>query len=103
MATIKLPVTEKMTLDSNEDQWRLLSSGLIDELSTSALIEVEPGRKIKIKIILQRVLSPEHIESTGDVMCYKGDFGEDVDNGLVRTKKFLNDFFEYFGVALVVV
>lgn len=94
MATIQLPKTEKLILDSNEEQWILLANGLIPELRTSALVEVSPERKVKVKIVLQKAFSPKHIRSSSQIRYHDGGLGKQIDSGLTRTKSFLADFFD---------
>lgn len=94
MATIKLPATEKLTLKSNEEQWRLLANRLIPELRTFALVEVSPGRTVEIKIVLQKAFYPEQIKNECKIQYHDGGLGKQVDNGMARVKGFLADFFD---------
>jgi len=85
---MKLPATEKLSLDSNDTQWRLLYNGLINELPTCAIINITPERPIRIKIILQKAIPPENLHSEGRLM-YQSNLGQSVNNGLSRAQEFL--------------
>lgn len=58
----KLPITEKILLESNEDQWRLQINGLTTELKTSGVIEKKLGEKVRVKITLHKIVPPERIQ-----------------------------------------
>ncbi|MFZ2309930.1 MAG: hypothetical protein WAW11_00085 [Patescibacteria group bacterium] len=94
MATIQLPKTGKLVLNSNEEQWRLLANRLIPELRTSALVEVSPEREVKIQIVLQRAFYPDQIKNECEIQYHDGGLGKQVDNGMARVKRFLADFFD---------
>lgn len=58
----KLPITKKIVLESNEDQWRLQVNGLVSELKTSGIIEKEPGVKVRVKLTIHKILPPEKMK-----------------------------------------
>ena len=90
MSKGKLPLTEKMILESNESQWRLLINGLINELPTSALIEMEPEKKVRVKLIIENILPPERIRTTDtcNVTTNIAEFSP----GMARMHEFLNNY-----------
>lgn len=55
----KLPVTEKIVLESAEDQWRLCVRGLVNKLKTSGIIEKEPGMNVRIQLTIHTIIPPE--------------------------------------------
>lgn len=87
----KIPKTNLLVLESNEDQWRLLTKGLINELKITALIEKESFVKVRIKLVITNIIPPEmrKIESECHI---KTNLGEDIAIGLSRSKEFLNSF-----------
>lgn len=87
----KIPLTEKMILESNESQWRLLTQGLINELKTSALIQLEPDRKVRIKLVIDKIAPPENTKRYGSFETTSS-FSEEVSKGLARQSEFLHDF-----------
>lgn len=85
----KLPVTEKLILESSEPQWRLLTNRLINELKTTALIELSPGKKIRVNLVLTNAWPPENI--TSDLICNsKINLGSVASKGTTRIAFFMN-------------
>ncbi len=56
----KLPRTAEITLESKEDQWRLLINGLIKELKTSGVITISPEHKVRVQLEIKNIIPPEH-------------------------------------------
>jgi hypothetical protein len=91
MNKIKLPISEKIILESNPDQWRLLFRKLITKFDFYGIIEINDGRKVKISIVLQEVLPPEY--STSETKCNtRTNMGHDISTGISRITEFLNDY-----------
>lgn len=59
----KLPPTAEMILESNEDQWRLLVNGLINDLQTSAIVHITPERQVRVKMNIKTIIPPEHSQT----------------------------------------
>lgn len=59
---VNIPPTSIMVLESTETQWRLLTEGLVNELETSAIIQLDPtpNRLVRIEVILERAFPPEN-------------------------------------------
>jgi len=90
METGKLPQTQFMELMSNEDQWRLLISGLINEIKTSAIVEKEPGRKVRISLVIDMIIPPEYWKNK--TICHvDSNVDKNIVNGISRTREFIND------------
>lgn len=90
MAKIKLPITEKLKLESEEAQWRMLARGLINALPTTALIEIEPNRTIRIKLVIKRAIPPESMGGKTKTFC-KGNLEQRINNGLARVDEFFSE------------
>ena len=89
----QIPVTYFMILESEEAQWSLLTKGIINELKTSGLIEVESGRKIRIRLVIERIISPENVITENS--CYtESNFNKEIATGISRSKEFLVDFLD---------
>lgn len=88
----KLPITGRIVLESNEDQWRLKVNGLINELKISGVIEKEPGMKVRVNITLSEIISPERLKFTDD-MIFQSNLEQVFVGGTYRTFSFLYNFF----------
>ena len=86
----KLPVTGFITLESNEDNWRLLVKKLINELKTTAVLEREPGKKVRISLVIDFILPPDKMRTRSQCTSTT-DLGKEISVGLSRTKEFFND------------
>jgi hypothetical protein len=60
----KLPLTAEITLESKEDQWRLLINGLIKELKTSGVITISPEHKVRVQLEIKNIIPPEYSLTT---------------------------------------
>ncbi len=87
----KLPVTEKIILESNEDQWRLHANGLITELKTSGIIKKEPGVKVRVNLVFTKIIPPERLEFT-ESMSIHANFEQVFIGGMFRSFTFLYEF-----------
>lgn len=84
----EIPTTNTLILESIEDQWRLLSNGLINKLATTALITRSENKTVRIKIIMTEVYPPEIMGS--DAHCItKTNLEESIRNGLSRINEFV--------------
>jgi len=86
---MKLPATGILKLESQETQWKMLSRGLINQLETSALIEIETNRTIRIKLVIKRIFSPEQINCQTKSF-FNTDLEKRVNNGLARIDEFFS-------------
>lgn len=89
----KLPITGLITLESDEAQWLMLAKGLINELKITALVEKEPGMKVRIKLIINRILSPDMM-SGYHVCSAQSNLGNDISMGLSRSWEFFYNHLE---------
>lgn len=56
----QIPETEKIILESGEDQWRLLVKGLINTLKTTALVTLEKELKqVRLNLVITDIFPPE--------------------------------------------
>ena len=49
----KIPVTGVILLESDEAQWSLLANGLVNEFRMSGVVEIEPGRRVRVRMIIK--------------------------------------------------
>lgn len=89
----KLPITQMMTLESEESQWWLLIRNLINDLKTSALVEIEPGRKVRIQLVIDQIIPPEYTKTKNQCMT-QTNLGEKAAIGISKSKEFLSDFLD---------
>lgn len=85
----QIPPTHFIALESEESQWRLLTRGLINELKTSGLIEREPGKSVRIRLVIKKIIPPE--QRTEKNTCLTTGL-EELSFGLSRSNEFLHDF-----------
>jgi hypothetical protein len=87
----QLPKTGRITLESTEPEWRLITNNIINEIQTSGLIERSPGDKVRIKLIINKIIPPETV--VGSSICrVESNIETGMELGFTRTRKFLNDF-----------
>jgi len=88
-----IPLTNFIKLESFEPQWRLLISGVINELKITGLIEREPDIQVRIQIVISQIIAPEN--KTADSSCIlTSNFSEAMTVGLKRSVEFLSDFLD---------
>lgn len=89
--TVKIPPTSVLVLESNEDQWRLLVKGIINELKTSALIELasNQSKTVRIKLSIEHIVPPNCIRSEFKTVC-RSNGGQKINNGLARITEHLH-------------
>jgi len=87
----KLPETEKLILESEESQWRMLTRGLINELRTTALIERNPEQTVRVHLVIESIIPPEHNRETNRCNV-ESNMEKKISSGLARTKEFTNDW-----------
>ncbi len=92
---IKIPPTAIMILESEETEWRLLIDGLINELKTSAIIELKsnPVRTIRINLSIEDIFPPESCHWEFKSFC-NSNTTEEVSNGLCRIQEHLHNTIE---------
>jgi len=89
----KLPVTQMIKLESDESKWMMLVRGLINELKTTALIEKDPGVEVRIRLVIDQIIPPEHMR--GKNICRtETNLGENVAIGLSRSREFFSNFLD---------
>ena len=86
---MRLPVTGILKLESQEAQWRILTRGLINKLETTALIEIETDRTIRIKLVIKKIFSPEQINCQARSF-FVTDLEKRVNNGLAQIDEFFS-------------
>lgn len=86
---MKLPVTERLLLESVESEWRPLANRFVNELRTSALIELNTGQKIRIKLVINAIIPPEFTKITNDSRTTTN--FEIISNGLTRVNHFFDN------------
>ncbi|MEW6617374.1 MAG: hypothetical protein AB1333_03060 [Patescibacteria group bacterium] len=86
----KLPITEKIILESNEDQWRLKVKKLITDFKTSGIIEKEPGTKVRVQLTINEIIPPERVRWE-KILSLKTDNHEEYTESLRKSLLFLYD------------
>lgn len=84
----KLPITEKIILESNEDQWRLQVNGLVTEFKTSGIIEKEPGEKVRIALTIHKIVPPERMRWE-EIVSLQTNANQEFAESLGRSLEFL--------------
>lgn len=59
----KIPVIGAIELGTGEEHWNLLLRGLVNELQISGVLEIEPGRRVRIRMLIREIYSPEQINA----------------------------------------
>ncbi len=91
MATIKLPKTGRLVLESKEDYWRLFIGGPIN-MKTSALVEESPEHTVRINLIIETLFPPENMRGQNTTI-FKSNLNQLTCNGMARTREFMYDLF----------
>ncbi len=89
----KLPVTGFMEIQSGTEDWNMVFRRLIDEFKTSAILQTQDSKTVKIKLLIVTVTPPNmrnwknkaHVGIEGrerDELCI----------GFEKTQKFIMDF-----------
>lgn len=89
----KIPITERIILESEESQWRLLDRRIIKQLKTTGLIELPSKKKIRIKLILTEIIAPENIQRKTNCLI-EGNVEKSINLGLARITEFISNFLE---------
>lgn len=89
----KLPVTQILVMESDESQWMMLVRGLINNLQTTALVEKEPGKKVRIRLVIDQIIPPDYTR-TKNTCSTQTTLGENFAIGISKSKEFLNDLLD---------
>ena len=89
----KIPVTQILILESDESQWMMLVRGLVNNLKTTAIIEREPGEKVRVRIIIEKIIPPNYI-TTANRCLTQTPLGENFAVGISKSKEFLNNLLD---------
>lgn len=87
----KLPVTGDILLESDEAQWSLLANGLINEFRMSGIVEIEPGRRVRVRMLIRQVLAPDQLRSENKCIT-QSNLGEEVAGGMNRINEHVANF-----------
>jgi hypothetical protein len=87
----KLPVTGFIELESNEAQWLMLTKGLINDLRITALIEKEPNIKVRVKIVITRILSPDLVFRSSSCTA-RTNMGVEISKGISRSWEYFANY-----------
>lgn len=85
----KLPVTELLVLEAKKEEWQMLSGQSIN-YQTTALIERFKGIKVRVKLLIRQIYSPNDVRHKTMVRSY-GVFNEIVPRGQERLIEFFNN------------
>ncbi len=89
----KIPVTGNIQLETGEEHWTLLVRGLINELQISGIIEIEPNKRVRIRMIIKEIYPPERL-SVKNICFTGGSFDAAASGGLNRINEHLSNFLE---------
>jgi hypothetical protein len=90
MAKGKLPITKRIKLASNVEQWILIENELIKELPCSAMIDRGEDSTVKIQLMITAVKSPKKHGWNSSVEI-GGTKNLKMKNGLERIQEFFTD------------
>lgn len=90
----KLPATGLITLESDKSLWDMFIRGLIKEVKTSGLIEINPEKKVRVKIVFEKIYSPKTLKTESQVISSQSTLGEFIAKGQKRIFEFLFDFLD---------
>jgi hypothetical protein len=87
----KIPLTGSILLESNEAQWSLLASGLISEFRMNGIIELEPGRRVRVRILIKKALSQSQLYVENKCLT-ESNMGPETSGGLSRIHEHVVNF-----------
>lgn len=88
----KIKNTGELKLESDEQQWQLLLNGLINEIKTSALIELD-DKTIRIKLVIREISAP-HQRQVHTACRVQGNADEAINQGISRINSYLDQMLE---------
>lgn len=83
----KLPITEKIELQSTKDQWLMLNRKIINYLDCTALVQRNMDSRVRIKLRLVNIFKPSDYGQNAIVECTGAH--KEIQGGLER----MNEFF----------
>lgn len=86
----KLPVTERLILESGKPEWQPLANRFVKEFKTSAIIKLDSDKKIRINLVINTIIPPEWTKITNS--CRTTTNIEMMSDGLSRVNHFFNDY-----------
>lgn len=89
----KIPTTGNIELETNEEHWSLLVKGLINELPISGILEIEPNKRVRIRMLIKEIYSPEQL-SVQNVCATQSTFDIATSNGLNRIHEHIINFLD---------
>ncbi|HZJ41425.1 MAG TPA: hypothetical protein VFD51_00160 [Patescibacteria group bacterium] len=79
----KIPLTEKIELEKNEARWRMLVSGLVNDLQMSGIVDSCDGNRVKIQLLIKTIIAPESMRS--EYECFTpGNLSQEISSGHSR-------------------
>lgn len=87
-----IPLSEKIVLESNSDQWILLKKGLVSKVESSGIIQVSKEKKIRINLTIVKIIIPGEVIEEVDCLVEAKFLNSDSVKGLIEVTKFLFDF-----------
>jgi len=89
----KIPVTGNIELETGEEHWSLLVRGLVNELQISGILEIEPNRRVRIRMIIREIYPPEQLRNKNTSIT-SSTFDSSTSHGLDRVNKKLLSFLD---------
>lgn len=89
----KIPPTGNIKLETGEEHWSMLVRGLVNELQISGVLENEPNRRVRIRILIKEIYSPEQLR-TKTVCLTRGTFDAASSNGINRINEHVSNLLD---------
>lgn len=89
----KIPATGSIMLETNEEHWSLLVRRLVKELPISGILEIEPGKRIRIRMLIKEIYPPEQL-SIKNICSTSGNFDAAQSSGLNRINEHFTNFLD---------
>lgn len=89
----QLPNTSNIQLETGEEHWTLLVRGLVNELKMSGIVEIEPGRRVRIRMLIKEIYPPNQLRNKNTSIT-RSNFDSSTSNGLDRVNEKLLDFLD---------
>lgn len=89
----KLPVSQMLKMESDEAQWWVLVRGIINEFRTTALVETEFNGEVRIKLVINKIISPEQFR-TRNTCSAETNLGKSAAISLSKSKEFFSNYLD---------
>lgn len=87
----KIPLSGVIMLESNDAQWSLLANKFISEFRMNGIIEIEPERRVRIRILVKRALNQNQMRTENRCIT-ESNMGPEIAGGISRIGEKVQDF-----------